>query len=728
MISRPTSSPARTLRAALAAGLALVLMLSAMSGAAIAAEETVTGIAFETVPSPAKLYIDDETMALRVNAAISGATSVKDVTLDAVWTSSNTSAIKVDKGVLTAVSKGTSTIRAQYKGFTVSVIMTSEYKYDKITMKSDGAALEDKEEVKLGQDPSYTLTATKDDVDSEITKLASWTSSNEAVATVSEGKITLLAAGETTITAKYRGRSDSVKLKVTSPYKKLTISPRSLMEFEIGNAAKSVTVSAELIDGGTDQSLTDKVTWLSANSAVATVEKGVVTPVGAGTTTITADYLGVSDSFTVVVRPPFEAMRISPDQAQHILLKDKGTGIQFKVEVLDPPAEAEDVTSSATWTSDNVFAATVSDTGLVTPKAVGKTTIKAEYKGLSRQVVVNVYPTVSKLEAAKDKVEVFVDDNITLPKVNATSLTDEIVDVSDLVTWTSNDNSVVRLEKDKWVAKKVGTAVLTAEIDGETVTVKVAVNEKPLILIPEVTDMSIVIGQEVKLPKITVTYESGNEEDVSSLVTWKTTSTNILVKAPNVRGLVKTSATLTATYLGKSTTVRVTVEEEITKIYVEANSLLLNPGRSKSIKVTGVYKSGKSVSLGSKMNWTIDPDTLATVKGATVKALEEGTGKLTGSYQGKVVQIALIVKQKLKKLTASDKSLQLAIGGTGTFKITGEYENGRLIDATKSAVWTSSKASVVKVEGGVVTAVAKGTATIKAVFEGKSITMRVTVK
>jgi len=727
MMNTILSVPSRSIRAAIAGGLALVLLLSALGGVAAAADEVVTGIEFETVPSPAKIYIDDETIALRANAKIQGATSPKDVTLDAVWSSSNTSAIKVDKGVLTAVSTGTSTIRAQYKGYTVSVQIFSEYKYDRVTLKSSGVELGETADVELGDLLQYTLTATKDTTDTDVTKLAAWSSSSESIATVSEGKIKLLTIGETTITAKYKGRTDKIKIKVTSPYKKLFLVPNKLMEFKIGDAAQAISASGEQKSGAIAD-LTSKVEWTSANVEVATVKEGVITPVAAGTTTIKADYLGVSDSLTVVVRPPFEAMRMTPDQDQHVLLKDKDKPIQFKVEVMNDPEHPIDVTTTAKWTSDNPFAATVSDLGLVSPKGIGKTTIKAEYKGLVRQITMVIYPSVTKLEAAQDKIEAFIDANVSLPKITATTLSNEKTDISDLVTWTTNDSSILTKEDDNWVAKKVGIATLQATIDGKSVSVQVTVSEKPLVLVAEVSDMSLVIGKDTPLPKVKVTYESGNEADVSNLVTWKSSSNNVFVKSPIARGLVKSNATLTASYLGKTTTVRVTVEEEITKIFVEAPSVLLNPGRSKSIKVTGVYKSGKSVSLGAKMNWSIAPETLAVVNGSSIKALTEGTGIITGSYQGKPVQITLIVKQKLKRLTASDSSLTLAIGGTGAIKLTGEYEDGKTIDATSGAVWTSSKSSVVSVKNGTVTAMAKGTASIKATFEGKSVTVRVTVK
>lgn len=716
----------RLVRSWLASMLAIALTLSAFSGIAFA-EDTVTGIEFETIPSPAKLFVDDEALILKLNATIQGTTSRKDVTQDAVWATTNSSVVKVDKGTLTALSNGNAQISAQYKGFKVTLNVTSEYKYDSVKITSGGASAPETADFELGQAPVYGLTATKDGVDTTVTTGVEWTSSNSEVATVTAGKVKLISAGEATITSKYKGRSDTIKLKVTSPYKSVTINtPGKLVEFKMGAADVLLSVTALSKDGSVVNIGNDTYTWTTSNAGIVTVDKGTLTPVGTGTATITAFHLGASDTITVVVRPAYEAMRITPKDEQHLTLRD--TAVQFKVEVLDSPSIVEDVTALATWTSSNVYTATVSSNGLVTPKGIGTTMIKAAYKGLTKEISITIYPTVSTLTVAKDTLDAFIDETIALPKVTAKSLAEETVDVSSLVRWTSSNESIVALVDGKWTAKAVGSAELKADIQNHEVKVTINVHEKPVLLTPSQENLSVVIGTDTKLPTITMTSESGVETDVTDKVTWKSSSPYLLIKAPNVKGLRAANATLTATYLGKSTTVKVTVEEEITKVFVEAAAISLNPGRTKSIKVTGIYKSGKSVSIGSKMNWTINPDTLATIKGSTIKALTEGTGKLTGTYQKKAVEIIIVVKHKVKKLEASEKTLTLKPGDIKTIKVSALYEGGRIEDATKTAVWTSSNTKVATVSEGVITVIGKGSATIKAVYEGKNVTVRVTVK
>lgn len=725
----------RVIRTWLSAGLALILILSTFAGIASAAEDTVTNLSFETIPSPAALYVG-ETYELQVNATIltaAGVTTKSDVTGGAAWSSSNAAIIKVNEGILTGVANGDATIKAQYKGYTLTIKFTSSYKYDSVTLEdTNGATAADSASAELGGALDYVLTAQKSgQTEIPVPEDAVWTSSNTAIAAVSAGKVTLLSTGETTITAAYKGRSDSIKLKVISPYSSFTITPGSLLELTVGGDSISLQVSGVLKSDSTTVIPSD-VLWTSANAEVATVVNGTVTPVGSGTTTITASHLGSSAAITVVVRTEFEAMRISPKNEQHLTLTN--SPVSFTLTVINSSEAAVDVADQAAWTSSNVFAATVevdplTKKAVVTPKGAGTTTIRASYKGLSQQVIVTVYPTVTQLTAASDKVSTFLDDVVILPKITAKSLADETLDVSDLVTWKSSNTDIVDLVADKWTAKKEGTAVLQAQInESKFVTVTVSVYQKPLLLTTEEANLSIVIGKEVKLPAINVTYENGDEKDVTNEVTWKSSSANLLLNSPNMKGLVASNVTLTASYLGKSTTIRVAIEEEVTKLFVDASTVVLNPNRTKTLKITGLYKSGKSISLSSKMNWTLTPDTVASIKGSTIKGLVEGTAKLVGKYQDQSIQVTVTVVPKLKKLSLNVKAFTMNAGDKGTIKAAAEYEGSQSIDVSKTAVWTSSNEQAVTVDGGAVTGIAKGTSTIKATFGGKTISIRITVK
>lgn len=716
----------KRLKAALAVWLVVLLTLSAIPQLALAADDIVTGIEFDTTQTSIPMYVDDDAETLKVWATLSGSSSKKDVTTEATWSSSSSSIAKVANGAITAVSNGTATITARYKGFTATVTVKVEYMYDrvKLTRSNPDAELGTRLEVELGDTVELDLTAYNGSDATDATIDAAWSTSSAAVATVDKGVVTLLAAGTAKITGKYKGKSDTITIVASTPYKSMAITPATLMEFKVGDNAQTLQASATRKTGEVIN-ITELGEWKSGNTSVVTVEDGVVTPVGTGTTTVQVSHLGTSKTVSVVVRPSYQAMKLSSASEVHLRLQD--APLPVFATVLDNPDYPIDVTGAAEWTSSNVYVATVTG-GVIMPKAPGTARITATYKGLSREVAVTVYPEISKLEVTTETLDGFIGGTEKLPAVTGTTLMEDSIDVSKLANWTTSDSSIVAIEDGKWVAKQLGTATLTARVGTRSVQVAVSIHEKPLALLSSSSELSIVVGREANLPEITVIYENGEQEVVTDRVAWKTSSPNLLIKDGKGKGLLVSRVTLTGTFLGKSTTIRVTIEEEIVSLSTDIKSLTLNPGKNKTIKVTGTYKNGKTVNLSTKMNWVVSSSTVATVKGSSVRALAEGSAKVIGSYQGHVLEIPLVVKPKLKKLSLSSTSLRLAPNNSETVEVKAEYIDGPTIDATAGAVWTTSNAKVAVVTGGKITAVAKGSASIKATYDGKTVTVRVTVR
>jgi len=464
-------------------------------------------------------------------------------------------------------------------------------------------------------------------------------------------------------------------------------------------------------------------------------EDGTVSVVGVGTADIKASYLGVSGTVTVVVRTPYEALRLSQEEAVKLSIQDDKLAVQAYV--VKGASSKEDVSAAAQWTSSNLVVATVGVEGgtvYVTPKSVGTTTIKATYKGLSRSFDVTVYPTVTSLKIDEDSLDAFVDETGDFPQVTGEALSGETIDITDSVTWTSSDESVVSVEDGKWKANTTGSATLTASLKSGDETLEATfvlnVNKKVHMLIADSSSVSIITGKEVDYPTVHVVYENGDEEDLTDKIEWSSSSPNVLVKdaTHTWKGLVASKATMTGTYLNATVKVQAVVEDEYISYTIDPASIALTIKKSKSIKVTGKTKAGKKASLSSRIEWTPSDETLVSVNGASVKALAEGSGTLTATFQGKTLSVPFTVTAKLTKLSASSPKLELAPGASAAVKITALYENGKTVDATAGAVWTAASSKVATVSSsGVIKAVAKGSTTIKATYEGKTVTIRVKV-
>ncbi|HZR25206.1 MAG TPA: Ig-like domain-containing protein [Vicinamibacterales bacterium] len=152
---------------------------------------------------------------------------------------------------------------------------------------------------------SFQLTATarlSDGSTRDVTSLATWSSSNTSLATVSStGLVTVLGAGEIDVKATYQGVAGSVHLLVANlPVTSLTLAnvpTVASVNFQAG-------ASAHLSDGSV-QDVTRSATWASSDTGIATVSStGFVSIVANGEVDIRATYQGLTASSHMKVTLP----------------------------------------------------------------------------------------------------------------------------------------------------------------------------------------------------------------------------------------------------------------------------------------------------------------------------------------------------------------------------------------------------------------------------------------
>ena len=184
---------------------------------------------------------------------------------DTVWTSSDSSVIKIKKnGKIKAKGKGTAVLTGQTGTATQQLTVTVKQPVTAVRLSSSSLSLK--------QGKSHTLTAAVSPADADNKKIK-WVSSNTDVATVdSKGRVTAVGAGTATITAKTKdGSGLKAKCKVTVTSVKMKLSQASLTI----EAGESATLKAKKTGGMA-------VTWGTSNRSVATVSGGKVTGVSAG--------------------------------------------------------------------------------------------------------------------------------------------------------------------------------------------------------------------------------------------------------------------------------------------------------------------------------------------------------------------------------------------------------------------------------------------------------------
>lgn len=168
----------------------------------------------------------------------------------------------------------------------------------------------DQTQAELAPGDTLQLTATVTDssgaavADPEIT----WTSASKSVATVSDGGlVTAVAEGKAKITAKVDSVSAECTVTVTKDAIEITgvRLSQDVAQLTVGD---TLTLTATLSPADAPE---DSVSWTSSDPAVATVKKGVVTAVAAGSATITVRAGEKSASCAVTVQAASSVASIS---------------------------------------------------------------------------------------------------------------------------------------------------------------------------------------------------------------------------------------------------------------------------------------------------------------------------------------------------------------------------------------------------------------------------------
>jgi uncharacterized protein YjdB len=229
--------------------------------------------------------------------------TTRNVTDEVDWTSSDTTKATISgvapKGLANAKAKGTTTIKAALNGKSDTTVLTvTDATLTKIVLSPAQPV------IAIGTTVPITATGNySDNTTRPLTALATWTTSAQNVATVSNnaadgstGVVTGKGAGTATITAAYTGVSATVDVKVNDVnLTGLAIKPAGNTSLAKGQTLQFSAI-ATFGDNST-QDVTTLASWSSTDQNVATVgndqgKDGLVTAKNAGgPITIKAEFL-----------------------------------------------------------------------------------------------------------------------------------------------------------------------------------------------------------------------------------------------------------------------------------------------------------------------------------------------------------------------------------------------------------------------------------------------------
>lgn len=664
------------------------------------------------------------------------------------WSSNDDSVAKVDNGVVTGVKAGTAVITATtvdgyYVTFTVTVKNAMKLNATQTAFAVD---LKDNKTVDLNTylnitnpetNPVTTKKYTLDDV--------TYTTSTNEIAKVAGGKVTFKKTGLAEVKADLNGQTVTFTFII-----KDTTAPLPVEINFKANAESTVEVAEGKVF---DENLRDRVkltnggdtrdiTWTSLDESIASVSNGMVRGVKAGETTViasTKDGYYVTFKVTVVAEPKLEA-----SQTEFDIDRAEQTSLDLKA-YLKLLNTTEQLDTDVTYTASAKEIASVKTNGVVTFNGTGTTNVKAEYKG---QVITFTFhitdsttpdPVKIKYTATAEK-----SIEVTEGEAYAPSLTEYIkltkggepADITS-VTWSSNDDSVAKVDGGVVTGLKPGTAVITATtVDGYYVTFTVKVNPKALANVALKAPGKNVIN-------LTLDSADNASKDLSKLVrsttvptadvkgfTWSSDNTDVAVAANGTVKAVNPGLAMVTVTAPDGSSVSFIVS-------VSAGSFdqtTLTSGNLKQIVLQLNVTDKETAALpeiksdGGVVTWKVLDTDIARIAGNKVEGLKAGhTVAVATAPDGSSVGVSVKVLAEpvvTVELTGQEE-IPLKMGQKETYDLTKELTVGLIGGLTpppavntnsllSQLTWTCSDESVVKVYSGVAVAQSAGVAVVTA--------------
>jgi outer membrane protein OmpA-like peptidoglycan-associated protein len=244
-------------------------------------------------------------------------------------------------------------------------------------------------------------------------RVVTWSSSNDAVATVSAtGLVTAVANGSATITATSETASGRVTVTVAQAPATLAVTPATATLTALGQT-QQLAVSGQ--DANQNPIANPQVTWMSSNASAVTVNSsGLATAVRNGTATITAGATGgPTATATLTVAQAVTSVTVAPTAAT---VTAAGGQTQFTLVAAD--ANGRPVTGKViTWATSAPAVATFGPGGVATAVANGTTQITATVEGVTGSATFTVAIPAAAAPAAV-ALPTAVNTSVVLKSVN----------------------------------------------------------------------------------------------------------------------------------------------------------------------------------------------------------------------------------------------------------------------------------------------------------------------
>jgi len=506
----------------------------------------------------------------------------------------------------------------------------------------------------------------------------------------------------------------AVSLTPTNPTLTLSLSPPATRQF----------VAIGQYSFGNPQDITNQLTWVSADTTVATMDnKGVATAVGSGRVIITGSIqdpvslkiFQVSSVLTVV--PQLTGITIGPASAQIA----KGTAQQFTATAKYNDGTSPDITSLVAWNSTQSAIATVSSSpgtqGLALAASPGSTSISASLGTVSSSASSLTVSNANLLSISVTPAGTAVPFATSQQFVANGSFDDGTQqNISETANWTSSSPTIARVSSLGVVTGiGLGNTTITASsgaVNGTTSATVDASSVSALNILPAVKIANLTHYQM----RAVAVFKDGSSLDVTHTpgITWSS-SNSAVASIGGSTGLALAfgpgTTTVTAS-LGQNGSTSLLVSDSTIKALAvgPSNSTIAAEAAQNVIAVATFSDSSGTFQqdISSASSWASDNPGVATV--AYASGLQElatgvapGTANISASFSdahGNLVAASAplnVSNAQLSGIMVAPGTASVTSGGGRQYVATGAFSDGTQQDLTLIADWSATNAAIATV-------------------------------
>jgi hypothetical protein len=506
----------------------------------------------------------------------------------------------------------------------------------------------------------------------------------------------------------------AVSLTPTNPTLTLNLSPPATRQF----------VAIGQYSFGNPQDITNQLTWVSADTTVATMDnKGVATAVGSGRVILTGSIqdpvslkiFQVSTVLTVV--PQLTGITIGPASAQIA----KGTARQFTATAKYNDGTSPDITSLVAWNSTQSGIATISSSpgtqGLAQAASPGSTSISASLGTVSSSASSLTVSNANLLSISVTPAGAAVPLATSQQFVANGSFDDGTQqDISETANWTSSSPTIARIRSLGVVTGiGLGSTMITANSGAVNGTASATVDASSVSALNIIPAGKIADLTNYQMRAVAV-FKDGSSLDVTHTpgIAWSS-SNPAVASIGGSTGLALATGPGTATIsasLGQSGSTPLLVSDStIQGLAVGPSNSTIAAGAARNVIAVATFSDSSGTfqqDISSASSWASDNTGVATV--AYASGLQElatgvapGPANISASFSDAHGNLAAasaplnVSNAQLSGIIVAPGTASVTSGGGRQYVATGAFSDGTQQDLTLIADWSASNAAIATV-------------------------------